>query len=77
MCIVGCIQYHKPSSCHGNRRGLSLPQNDMETQDQPTEQDHDESRFQQDDEESGEVRARDLSRTDLHQHTGIQTSIRM
>ena len=57
MCIVGCIQQCKQAqkSRHGNRRALSLPQNDMETRDQPTEQDCDE-------EESGEDnRARDLS----------------
>ena len=56
MCIVGCIQRRKQTrrSRHGNRRALSLPQNNMETRDQPTEHNRDE-------EESGEdTRARDL-----------------
>ena len=58
MCVVGCIQYRKRKQGqrpHQTNRGvLSQPRRDMDTQNPPSEQDHDE--------ENGEAyRARDLS----------------
>ena len=71
MCIVVLIQYYKRKQAQrSHQNSLSLSQRDMEAQDQPTEQDHDE-------EETKRTAELGTCLKHLHQHTGMPTNILM